>query len=269
MKLGRSVLWAIALVGAVFSSGARDASAYTPRTCLGDDITWSSNSAAMAASSVSFPAGQWRDALQTAVDRFNVNPSAFSYTLTTDSNGVALGNSANEIWGSTDSGILLGAPAIAYSWWTYYNNGDNVVFMNELDIIFDYGSPWQWTSSEIKSNLIRYGGTLRPMQTTALHEFGHGLKLDHINTEYNIMGADFEHIHVNGSSARAYLGEDASDGTVYLYGLDSSIRQDLGVVHWKYFGASGEYSDHTKTRLYTSTGGSLSSTRTTEKPVTG
>ncbi len=259
MKLGRSVLWAIALVGAVFSSGARDASAYTPRTCLGDDITWSSNSAAMAASSVNFPAGQWRDALQTAVDRFNVNPSAFSYTLTTDSNGVALGNSANEIWGSTDSGILLGAPAIAYSWWTCYNNGDNVVFMNELDIIFDYGSPWQWTSSEIKSNLIRYGGTLRPMQTTALHEFGLGLKLDHVNTEYNIMGADFEHIHVNGSSARAYLGEDASDGTVYLYGLDSSIRQDLGVVHWKYFGASGEYSDHTKTRLYTSTGGSLSS----------
>jgi hypothetical protein len=71
------------------------------------------------------------------------------------------------------------------------------------------------------------------------------------------MGSDFEHIWANGAIARGYLGEDASDGTVFLYGLWSGDYQDLGVAHWKYLGASGQYSTHTKTRVYTSTGGAL------------
>ena len=59
------------------------------------------------------------------------------------------------------------------------------------------------------------------IQTTGAHEFGHGLGLLHVNTEYNIMGNDFEHIHVNGSTATAYTGEDAADATVFLYGARS------------------------------------------------
>ncbi|MBN1959972.1 MAG: hypothetical protein JW841_03430 [Deltaproteobacteria bacterium] len=129
--------------------------------------------------------------------------------------------------------------------------------MDEVDVIFDYSSPWQWTANSSKSSIIRYGGDKRLLQGTAVHEFGHGLKLNHVNTEYNIMGKDFEHIHANGSTARAYLGEDAADGATYLYGARSGAWEDVGVVHWKYAGASGEYSDHEKTKIYNSAGGNL------------
>ena len=226
--------------------------AFSYNTCLGEKLKWSSNTITMRASPASFPAGQWRDALQLAINRFNLNPSKFRYSMAIDSGGVGRNNGQNEVWGSTDSAVLQGAPAIAYTWWTcYWLFGDHV-YMDEVDVIFDYGSPWQWASSESKSGLLRYGGSLRPMQTTAVHELGHGLTLNHVNTEYNVMGTDFEHLSVNASTARAYIGEDTADGAAFLYGLASPLVQDLGVVHWKYLGASGEYSDHTKTQLYNS-----------------
>jgi len=120
--------------------------------------------------------------------------------------------------------------------------------MDEVDIVFD--SRISWTTSTNKADLWGYGGSQRPLQTTAIHELGHGLPLNHVNTEYNVMGIDYKHIHVNGSTARAYLGEDAADGAVYLYGLSATRHEDLGVVHWKYRSASGEYSDHIKTKLF-------------------
>ncbi len=231
--------------------------AYSYSTCLGEKLKWSSNSKTLGASGVSFPTGYWRNGLQDGINRFNLNPSKFRYSLGTDSGGVGRDNGQSEAWGDTGS-ILDGAPAIAYSYWTcYWFFGDHV-HMNEVDVIFDYSmSPWQWTADTVKSSLIRYTGSLRPLQTTASHEFGHGLKLNHVNTEYNVMGTDFEHIHVNGSTARAYMGEDAADGAVFLYGARPDAWEDLGVVHWKYSGASGEYSDHTKTKLYTAAGGDL------------
>ena len=64
-------------------------------------------------------------------------------------------------------------------------------------------------------------------------------------------------IWANGSSANGYLGEDAADGTTYLYGPWSFAWQDLGVSHWKYFGTSGAYSDHVRTAVYSSTGAAL------------
>jgi len=238
---------------------AADTFAYSYTTCLGEKLKWDSNSKSLRASSTSFPAGYWRTGLQQAVDSANLNPSNFRYGLVTDSGGVGLSNGQSEVWGGTGS-ILSGAPAIAYSNWTCYWFFGNHVHMDEVDVIFDYGSPWKWTADQVKTSLSNYTGSLRPLQTTGTHEFGHGLKLNHVNYEYNIMGNDFEHIHVNGSSARAYLGEDAADGIVFLYGARSSAWEDVGLVHWKYSGASGEYSDHTKTRVYTSTGGSLSTT---------
>ena len=55
-------------------------------------------------------------------------------------------------------------------------------------------------------------------------------------------------------------GEDACNGAVSLYGLDTSpAREDVGVVHWKHLGASGEYSTHTRTRVYSDVGVELTS----------
>jgi hypothetical protein len=236
---------------------AEAAFAFSYSTCLGERLKWDSNTVTLRASPVSFPVGPWRTALTTAVARFNLNPSQFRYNLVTDTGGVRRGNGDNEVWGSTDPTVLKGAPARAYTRWTcFWFFGDHV-HMDEVDVVFDYGSPWQWSASEIKTNLSNYGGTLRPLHTTAIHEISHGLKLNHVNTEYNVMGQDFTHIHVNGATARAYLGEDASDGAVFLYGTSSPAREDVGVVHWKYSGASGEYSVHTKTQLFDSAGNVL------------
>lgn len=236
---------------------AADGFAYSTSTCLGEKLKWDSNSKSLRANSTSFPAGYWRNGLQQAVDSANLNPSNFRYSLVTDTGGVGRNNGQSEVWGDTGS-ILDGAPAIAYSYWTcYWFFGDHV-HMDEVDVIFDYGTPWRWTADQVKSSLSNYTGSYRPLQTTGTHEFGHGLKLNHVNYEYNIMGNDFEHIHVNGSTARAYMGEDAADGVTYLYGTRSGAWEDVGLVHWKYSGASGEYSDHTKTKVYNSTGGNLS-----------
>jgi hypothetical protein len=108
-----------------------------------------------------------------------------------------------------------------------------------------------------RTNLWNYGGSFRPFQTTAIHELGHALGLAHTNNTYNIMGTDWTHIHANGTTARSYLGEDAANGVVYLYGTSGSTLEDLGVTHWKYLGTSGEYSTHQKTRVTNSSGGAL------------
>jgi hypothetical protein len=251
--------FALSLALAASLAGAQPALAFSWKECLGEEIRWDGNTVGVRASPVSFPAGVWRSALETAVDRFNLNPSRFRYTMSVDSGGVGLDNGQNEVWGTDDQDLLDGAPARAFQWWTcYWFFGDHV-HMDEVDVIFDYTSPpWQWASSENKANLLRYGGSLRPLQTTAVHELGHGVILNHVNTEYNVMGIDFEHISVNGSTARAYLGEDTADGTAFVYGLRTPLLQDLGVVHWQYASASGEYSNHTKTQLYNSAGSVLS-----------
>jgi hypothetical protein len=226
---------------------------FSYKTCLGEKIKFSGNSRTLYASTVSFPAGYWQNGIQDTVNKFNNNPSNFRYSLAMDSGGVGRGNGQSEIWGGTGT-ILNGAPAVAYQYWTCYWFFGNHVHMDEVDVIFDYGSPWQWTVDTVKSSLIRYTGSLRAIQTTGAHELGHGLILNHVNTEYNIMGADFEHIHVNGATATAYIGEDASDASVFLYGARTPAWEDLAVVHWKYSGASGEYSDHTKTVIYNTSG---------------
>jgi hypothetical protein len=232
--------------------------AYSWKECLGRKIKWDTNTPTIRASTTSFPAGGWRDAMNEAVAAFNRNPSRLNWRIRSDSGGVGRGNGQNEVWGSTDSGLLNGAPARAFTRWKCFWFFGKHVKLTELDIAFDYRSPWQWTFSKNKNNLLRYGGSLRPIQTTALHELGHGGILNHVNSEYNVMGIDFEHIHVNGNTARAYLGEDTGDGLAFLYGLASPRKQDLGVVHWRYDSASGEYSNHRKTRLFDSGGSPLS-----------
>ncbi len=130
--------------------------------------------------------------------------------------------------------------------------------MTEGDVIFDYtntaANPFEWTATRSKTALFTYTGTGRLLQGTALHELGHAAGLLHVNTTYNIMGSDFTHVHTNGSTTDAYMGEDASNGMVFLYGLWSGAGNDLAVQHWRHSGASGEYSTHARTRLFNASG---------------
>ena len=237
-------------------------SAFGYRTCLDKNLKWGSNLKTLRADLKGFaPISYWRKGLQEGIDKFNLNPSNFRYRLEMDSGGVRLDNGQSEIWWSADSRDLQGAPAIAYSFWTCYWFFGYHVHMDEVDVLFDSSETWKWTANSNKSSLNVYTGNGRLLQGTAVHEFGHGLKLDHENRTYNVMGEDYSHVHVNGSKAHVYVGEDAANGVVFLYGGNRSSWEDVGVVHWKYSHASGEYSRHKRTRVYSSTGGSLSTYR--------
>lgn len=254
----KKMLAGVSLAAVAFA--ASPAGAFSYKECLGEKIKFGSNTVTIRPSTTSFPSGYWENGIRDTVNKFNENPSNFRYSVSMDSGSVGVGGE-NEIWGTTDDDLLDGAPARAFQRWTcYWLFGDHV-HMDSVDVIYDYhntaSNPFEWTADDVKSSLIRYTGSGRAIQTTGAHELGHGLILNHVNTEYNVMGSDFEHIHVNGSTARAYIGEDAADGAVFLYGTRSPAWEDVAVVHWKYSGASGEYSDHTKTVLYNTSGAVL------------
>jgi len=231
---------------------APDASAFSYKYCgsSGNKIKWGGTSKRLYASTVSFPAGYWQNGIQNTINIFNNNPSRFRYSLSMDSGGVGRGNGQSEIWFSSS----LCAPACAYQYYHCYWLFGWRYGMNEVDIVFSTSS--RWTASSAKSGLIRYGGPSRPLQSTGVHELGHGLILNHVNYEYNVMGTDFEHMHANGSIARTYVGEDAADGMIAIYG-NRGGWQDLSVTHWKYSGASGAYSDHTRTVIRNNRGAIL------------
>ena len=237
------------------------AHAYRYRTCDGIALKMPSNNITTFASANSFPTGYWRDGLQNAINQFNRNPSNVFYTLATDTNGLGLNNGQNEVWGSSDQAILQGAPAIAYSYWDCYWWFGTVARMKEGDVIFDYtntaANPFEWTATRSKTALFNYTGSGRLLQATAIHEFGHAAGLLHEANTYNVMGSDFSHVHTNGATTNAYIGENTGNGLVVLYGLWASGPLDLGVVHWRRVGFSGEYSTHDRTRIFNAATGAV------------
>lgn len=256
-----------AVVGMTLMAAA--AQAYELHDCHGHDMRWPGSTVTIGINDRSFPAGRWRQGIDRAVQLFNDNPSNFTFSPRTDPGDVEFDNGQNEIWGTGEIGVLGGAPAATFhericapliipfppfviGW---------VSEINEEDIVFDYTwatTSWRPERNILVTDLIQYGGDDRMMQATAIHELGHAAGLAHENDEYNVMGTDFEHLSVNNWFARAYLGEDAADGLVDLYGAQSNLTyQDLGVVHWAYHGPDGEYSDHRRVRLYTTGGGVL------------
>ena len=260
----------VAMVAAVLTVlSVNQAEAYTYRECLDRIIRWNSPSLTIYASPRGFPSGYWRDTLRDAIDKVNLNPSAFRFDMKIDSGGARLNNGQSEIWWSRDTGVLNGAPATSYSWWTCkYDWRDwfrKKVYLREVDIVFNHRmyTKGGWTGGDRKKSLIRYGGKKRLFQGTAVHELGHAMGLGHENREYNIMGASYSHIHANGSKAHTYFGEDAAKGAITLYSRQSVYRrqegpwEDVGVVHWRYTGSNGEYSSHGRTRIFDTNGVTL------------
>ena len=207
---------------------------------------WSAKKATLRAAAVSFPAGNaYRTALSTVVSRWNQNPSNFRFTQVYGDTSVGLGNGQSEVWFSADAGLC--SPGVTYSWWN--SSGQ----LTETDICFYNGV--SYTTSMNKTSIWPYGGASRPFQTTAMHEYGHALGLGHEADEYNIMGSDWTHVSLSASTARSYSGEDANDGAVALYGgYANGVIEDVGVVHMKRTGASGEYSSHGLTKMYNTSG---------------
>jgi hypothetical protein len=211
---------------------------------------WAGNNVSMRAAGVSFPAGNpYRRALQAVVDRFYQNPSQQWFTQLYDDPSVGRGNGESETWFSSDPAY---SPAVTY-WWM--SNG----YIVETDVIFYNGVAY--TPYMTKTSLWPYGGAYRPFQTTAIHEYGHAAGLLHEDGEYNIMGQDYTFLTTNGQTCRSYVGEDASDGLVSLYGLaNPAVIEDLSVTLFKWVGWSGEYSWHDKGKMFNTSNVELPST---------
>ena len=231
--------------------------ALTPFTILafeydehnGDPVRWETDRVTFHASEVSFGYGEpFTDALETVLNRWNWNPSNFRFNLQLFDPVVEVDNGQNEVWFA--KGKKKTPPAECLAWVRRDKIVEaDVVFYTPSDILDD-GSEIEFTSSMSKSQLTTYGGTFRPFKTTAMHEFGHALGLNHEREEYNIMGEDWTHIHVNGDTCKAYFGEDAADGAVFLYGRAPNAGEDVSVSHFMYKGWKGEYSTHRYTKFY-------------------
>ena len=229
------------------------ASAWMKSICSGngEELDWDNETTQIRFSSVSFPVGSYRDGLDTAIDRWNENPSDFDFTNSFGDTSIDFSNDQSEAWFTSDNDYDPAMAVVRYKGITFCSNPRIV----EADILF-YSNE-DYTSSMSTTSLLEYdtndnGISARPFQTTAVHELGHALGLEHENDEYNVMGQDWTHVHVNGSTARAYAGEDACDGAIDLYG--SIDVEDLSVAHWKWDGRSGEYSVHSHTELFSSSG---------------
>ena len=229
------------------------ASAFEYNTFLGNPVGWNGSSATMHASVASFPIGDpFTDALETVISRLNKHPSNFNFNLVLGSPTWGLDNSQNEVWFA--EGNLFTPPAICYYWTSFGNIIEaDVIFYSPCSLVLGKQvTITEFTPYMDKSLLTTYNGTFRSFKTTAMHEFGHALGLMHENDEYNIMGDDWNHIHLNGNVCKAYFGEDASDGAVAIYGVDGNAGMDVSVSHFKRVGTDGEYSKHDFTKLFDS-----------------
>ena len=253
----------LAVIAALLSTSQK-AQAYGWNTCGNAPLKWLNNSYTLRASSISFASNSvWRSALQDVISRLNANPSNFFFNLSLDEPSVALNNNESETWFSSDPAVLGGSPAINYWNWSCGQLLPDRIY--EADVIFDVNT--NYTTNTDKNALFVYGGSSRPFQTTATHEYGHSLGLLHENRVYNVMGHDFNHIHTNAGRSKSYLGEDATSGAIFLYGLYSNASQDLSVAHWKYLGTDGEYSTHQRTQIYDSAGNAITPSVLEGEPV--
>ncbi len=215
---------------------------------------WNQNTVGMHASAASFPPGNsFRNSMPDTFSRFNDNPSEFRLNINFGDNSVSRANWQSEIW-ATNNWKWGSSPAVELS--RYGLNGR----IKASDIIFKANH--NWTSSVLATNVSAYGGGGRSFRSALMHELGHTAGLAHEGDEYNIMGEDHWHMHRWRNQARTYLGEDASDGLVAIYGRKSGASiEDLSVAHFKRIGTlSGGYSDHFRTKMANAGGSELNYT---------
>ena len=245
---------AVLAIGALSCVLNHPVRAYEYYTSSGSKVRWDDTSVKLRMSEISFPEGSaWAEAFETAINQWTKNPSPFWFYTQYGDGSISTNNSQSEVFFTDDDSFLDDAPAatlLAY-------RGDEIQW---ADIGFYSGSDTDrdFMSGDTASSSEGYGGSHRPFISTAIHELGHALGLDHEDDEYNMMGTSYTHLGCNAGTLIFGPGEDASDGAVFLYGLYSEDYEDVGVTHWKYLGRDGHgYSTHTRTVVKNSSGTTL------------
>ena len=220
---------------------------YQIKTSNGTKIVWASKAVTFSCGKKSFPAGSpYRDALTEAIYLWNQTPANFTFGVNWGDGSLKRGNGQNEAWFSDNPSALKDSPAVCWRW--KYSSGGKL-WWSEADIIFDADEAWSPYS--YPTSLWPYGGPYRPFVTTALHEMGHAMGLNHENRFYNVMGEDYTHIHTDQLETVGYAGSDATQGALFLYGKSGKYgwKEDVAVTHWMYGGKDGEYSKHKPTAM--------------------
>lgn len=245
------------LLALAFTLLPASALAYSYNTYCGKPIKWTDGAAHLRHAVNSFPAGsRLRERSYETFVHFNQNPGDIRISAGWDDGSVRFGNGQSEVWFTTKD---IDAPARTV--WRFRGLLTCQPYMHEADVQFQLAPDHTsvYTSSTATHELDGYGGTWRPYATTLMHELGHVVGLNHESRVHNIMGTDWDHIHADDGRARAYLGEDAGHGAVFLYGLTPQNIEDLSVSHWKYLGDPNDngYSDHTRCVMRRQDGGAL------------
>ena len=210
---------------------------------------WSDGALSMSAYASNFsPGSSLRTALEDVVDGFLFEqPSNGYFLMSYDDDDVAPDNDENEFW---FSGATGGPPAECLAWLLPSNE------IVEADVIFYVDG--NWATNRSKSATLAYGGAGRLFDAGAYHELGHALGLAHEPGQYNVMGQEWDHVTCNSQTIRGYLGEDAADGLVQLYG--SFPIEDVGASLFRYFSSSGGYSVHTTCSMVDAANATLTGT---------
>lgn len=257
-RIFAGILGLVIIASSVF---IEDAKGYAWLECnsSGDPYTWDGKYIKWYAGKNSFKSGSsYRTALVRALSRWNQAPGNFTYSESVywNDTSVSRTNKNTEVWFSS---TLASGSAACYMDWYCLGNKE---YIKKADIVFDNAVSWSSTTNQFskEATFIKsyrgnvYGGSRRSFVTTALHEMGHALGLLHENRRLNIMGQDMSHLHANDGKIRAYVGEDAVNGEIYLYGMTGNIlKNDLSVSHWKFWkkgGTDNEYSLHILTKIY-------------------
>jgi hypothetical protein len=231
----------------------------------GTPVKWPTNYLEMSVDPVSMPSGQsnW-NVFQRALTLINNNPSNFWFGMRSGNNNVKVGlNGISEVWFTNDPNLIWGSSSSPNSPAVTYRRLDNNCRLFEADLLVNRNQSWSYSNAA--STSIAYGGNLRQLVPTLVHELGHVTGLEHEGRYYNIMGMDYTHVNrVNGGVSEGYVGEDASVGLVAAYGLVANTAyQDVSLTHWERTGVDGGYSVHRRVPLLSSTGQVL--TCTTQK----
>lgn len=219
--------------------------------CGDEPIRQNDNMLSLHKNGESFPEGSdMTVALRAAIERINTNPSGLQVELLEDNGWAGVANGETEIFFSDTalSGDVAQTLPVWVCIWRPDFLGGPYTDISETDIIFNSSFPWR--STEV--NTPPTSGRL--IITTALHEMGHSVGMDHESREYNIMGGSNTHVHRNGELTRGYLGEDASAAFAFIYGPPPTARRDVGVTNMAYAGINGDYSAHRPTLAYISAG---------------